>query len=330
MNINAADGSQGADVAMTSLELRLVRSHGNPADAVLSVPTEGAGLGSAFALDVEAPDDEHRRQADLCRIGLQGRIWHLSNEGHSLACALNGERVPAGAVLPVSDGDVLELGLLRFIVEVAVAAEADVAAFDLRDLAPTSNRAEDPFGALDIDGARPQTVADPLAVLLGELPLVNVRTVKEQATISPTVQVTGTGSSDALFNDLHDGFVRAVRDPARLGDSTMWESGHALLDESTTNTFEDLTRHAVAAYPLVRDLLHGREKLDQTLDGFASLGSVSLEAEKPDEVLRLFAPELAHGAKTAIPSLTRREHHALSPDSPMPVERVQRVDTGAE
>jgi hypothetical protein len=34
-----------------------------------------------------------------------------------------------------------------------------------------------------------------------------------------------------------------------------------------------------------------------------------------EDVLGLFAPELAREAKPPLPSLTRREHHDLSPDS---------------
>jgi hypothetical protein len=329
MNDNTAAG-QVANANEPILQLRLVRSHGNPANAALSVPATGATLAAAFELDGQKLDCEQLIEADLCRIDLQGRSWHLSNDSHSLACTLNGARVPAGKNTPIGAGDVLEVGLLRFVAEIAGPVEADGSAFDLRDLAPASITAEDPFGALDIDGARPLPFADPLAELLGEVPSVQRGAVKGQAAPLPAMQVMDGGSADALFNDLHDGFVRAVRDPSRLGDSTMWDSGHALSDDSGLKTFDDLTRDAVAAYPLVRDLFHGREKIDQTLDGFSSLGSLSLEAEKPEEVLRLFAPELAHSAKTAIPSLTRREHHALSPDSPMPVEWVRLHDAETE
>jgi hypothetical protein len=333
MNDNNKATGQVASANEPLLRLRLVHGHGNPVNAALSVPATGATLAGALELAGQKLDCEQLIEAELCRIDLQGRSWRLSNDSHSLACTLNAVRVPAGKNVPVSGGDVLEVGLLRFVVEIAVPAENDVADFDLRDLAPTSTRAEDPFGALDIDGARPQPAADPLAELLGELPSVHRGAATGQAAplpAMPAMHVTDGGSADALFNDLYDGFVRAVRDPARLGDSTMWDSGHALSDDSGLKTFDDLTRDAVAAYPLVRDLLHGREKIDQTLDGFASLGSLSLEAEKPHEVLRLFAPELAHSAKTAIPSLTRREHHALSPDSPMPIEWVRQADVETE
>ncbi|MEJ8827316.1 TagK domain-containing protein [Variovorax humicola] len=334
MNIDPV-GESAASAAAPSLLLRLVRSHGKPVDGTLSVPAAGVGLADALALDARAPNDEDRRQADLCRIGLRGRSWQLSNDSHALACTLNGQRVPAGTVTSVADRDVLELGLLRFVVELAD-SDVNAAAFDLRNLAlsPRQQSFADPFGVLDIDGARPQSVANPLGQLLGELPVAKGQAAKgltaASAAIPPLREISRRehrpqpGSADALFDDLHEGFIRAVRDPSRLAESALWENSHALAGEATLTTLEDLTRDAVATYPLVRDVLHDREKIDQLFDGVDSWDKSPLfEPQETEEVLRLFAPELAHSARKSIPSLTRREHHALSPDSPMPIESTR-------
>ncbi|MEJ8810705.1 TagK domain-containing protein [Variovorax ureilyticus] len=318
----------------SSLRLRLVRSHGNPMDAVLSVPAWGVGLADALELDGQRLDDAQRREADLCRIDLQGRSWRMANDSHSLACSLNGERVPAGSERPVAHGDALEIGLLRFVVELA-ADDAEAAAFDLRDLAMPAHGSrstpaqafDDLFGALDIDGARPQAASDPLAELLGELPTAHRQPVPPA--MQPVAEMASHAGrshadpADALFDDLHAEFVRTVRDPARAAGNAIWESGDALTGEAALQTLEEMTRDAVEAYPLVRDVLEKPFTIDQTLTGFDTMGrSLVFDADEPDEVLRLFAPEVAHGIQASIPSLTRREHHALSPDSPMPIERV--------
>ena len=320
---------QTANVAAPSLRLRLTRNQGMSADGALPMPAAGAGLAGALALADRKPDEEQRREADLCRIGLHGSAWLFSNGSRALVCAVNGERVPAGATAPVADGDVLEIGLLRFVVAVA-AGDTDDDAFDLRDLAEPALglgersdgwRAEqpfaDPFGALDIDGARPQPVADPLAELLGEPPVANARAASPPPETGRRAPPPCADTAGVLLDELHAEFVRAVRDPGRpAAAGAVWESSQEAIAERKAESFEDMSRHALTAFPLVRDVLKKRETIDQIFDGFGSTGeSTLLDAEKPDEVLGLFAPELARGVKASLPSITRRDHHALSPDS---------------
>lgn len=324
-----------------SVRLRLVRRHGNPENAVLSVPTSGATLAAAFELDGQKPSSQQLIEAGLCRIDLQGRSWQLSNDSHSLACALNGARVPAGTNVSLADGDVLEVGLLRFVVELE-SADANATAFDLRDLASPpahgrhSGASDDPFGVLDIDGARPQPQSDPLADLLGESPTATRQTVAPASmhllpVVTAPASRTAPDRADALFDELHEGFVRAVRDPTRDAENAIWETSPALAGETALTTLEDMTRDAVTAYPLVRDMLQKPQTIGQILEGFDTLGRAQiLDVDEPDEVLRLFAPELARGTQTSIPSLTRREHHALSPDSPMPIESVRQANKESE
>ncbi len=202
---------EGDDVA--PLRLRLTHSCGDARNGVMRIPPAGAGLADALQLCGERQSDAQWRVANLCRIAWhgQGKGWQLSNGSHTLMCVRNGDRVQGGAAV----GDTLELGLLRFVLEKEesrfpererVLAEAPPAprspvidrkvahprpradrqnAFDLRDLDRRSiesggrqvDTLADPFGVLDIAGARSRLGTDTLAELLGEIPRPEMRTV---------------------------------------------------------------------------------------------------------------------------------------------------------
>lgn len=354
----------------TPLRLRLVHSHGNARNGVLSVAAVGAGMAEALELCGERLNDGQWRAANLCRIAWQGdgRGWQLANDSHMLVCAVNGERAEAGMPVAIAVGDTLELGLLRFLVEagegealqaahgkpigmtparhpvvapigtVVPAPGADErSAFDLCDLAvpangePHANTLEDPFGVLDIAGAKARPVADLLSDLLGEASPVATPAARHADSPQPAVRETDPAHKErtsaaneaplsraaaALFDELHDEFVRVVRDPTQLAGRTDWE-GFLALDGEPAPTLEEMSREA-EPYPLLRDIVKAREGIDQVIENFDPLGRSSLlDEEGSEDVLRLFAPELARNAKAPMPSLTRREHHALSPDSHM-------------
>ena len=311
----------------------------------MSIPPAGAGMA-----DILQPCAEHHgvgtgAVANLCRIAWCGEAegWQLSNGSYTLMCARNGKRVQAGAVVPVAVGDTLELGLLRFVLEQGTqearqAPEPMPAAletqaiqlvvpedptigtappqtFDLRDLngqgSDNGRRIDplaDPFGVLDIAGARSRPAADTLAALLDERPRFEARTAPSAG---PSLDA---GPAGVLLDELHEEFVRVVQDPGQLAGRTPWE-GFAAFGTEAAPTLEELSRQA-ETYPLLRDILLPREGIDQVIEAFEPLArSGLLDAEPSQELLGMFAPELARVAKVPLPSLTRREHHELSPDS---------------
>jgi hypothetical protein len=226
------------------------------------------------------------------------------------------------------------------------------AAFDLRDLALASEGSQHasvldgPFGVLDIAGAEARPVADPLAQLLGESALPEPATPfgghvdpldstpyelerVQQGRVSavtqrlPTQDSSGANPAGALFDELHDEYVRVVGDPAQLAGRIDWEGFLAPVGEPAP-TIEDLSRKA-EPYPLLRDILQPREHIDRIIENFDPLGRSSLLDEEPlDDVLRLFAAGLARNSRALVPSLTRREHHELSPDSYMHIGSSRR------
>ena len=320
------------------------------------IPPAGSGMA-----DILQPCAEHHgvgtgAVANLCRIAWCGEAegWQLSNGSYTLMCARNGKRVRAGAVVPVAVGDTLELGLLRFVLEqgtqearqapepmpAALETQAIQSAvpedrtigtapsqtFDLRDLnSPGSDNGRrtdpltDPFGVLDIAGARSRPAADTLAALLDERPRFEARTAPSAG---PSLDA---GPAGVLLDELHEEFVRVVQDPGQLAGRTPWE-GFVAFGTEAAPTLEELSRQA-ETYPLLRDILLPREGIDQVIEAFEPLArSGLLDAEPSQDLLGMFAPELARVAKVPLPSLTRREHHELSPDSHV---RIGSAGTGA-
>lgn len=220
--------------------------------------------------------------------------------------------------------------------EVAPNAVADAVEFDLRDLAFPAQQtgvqrapsaADDPFGVLDINGAEALPAVDPLAELLGEDPTPQRRrdrpvptTLKEDAPEDRAPLLAGQPAAarreEALFARLHEEFVRVARDPTQLAGRTDWE-GLLATGGANAPSFEDLVLKG-EPFPMVLDILEPRAPIDRVIEDFDPLGRPTLlDVGDDEDILHLFAPELAGKASTAMPSLTRQEHHHLSPDSHM-------------
>lgn len=326
------------------LLLRLTHSGGEPDNGTMLIPPAGASMADAIQLCNERQSDAQWRVANLCRIAWRGeaRGWQLLNESYTLVCAHNGERIPIGAAVTVVVGDTLELGLLRFVLESgegvlpvqmhaqprtpedrpdmfghrAIAPRSSAGqlqGFDLRDLdgRESDRRIDahaDPFGVLDIAGARSRPAADTLAGLLRERPRPEVRSAHAARPSLPS------GAASSVLDELHEEFVRVVQDPDQLAGRNDWE-GFVVFGSEAAPTLEELSKQA-EPYALLRDILLPGEGIDRIIDEFEPLArSALLDAEPSEDVLGLFAPELATHAKVALPSLTRREHHDLSPDS---------------
>lgn len=242
-----------------------------------------------------------------------------------------------------SNARLVELG--SAIEPVRAAEGGDREAFDLRDLVDLgratheaqfgavaiTHALDDPFGVLDIAGAERRPSRDTLAELLGESPTPDPSRGRgydaprrqeqpddESATSEPRADVQSMQSVqlDHLLDHLHEEFVRVVRDPTQLAGRADWDDAMAPGFEHPPS-LDELSRQA-APFPLLIDIVARREGIDGVIEGFAPLGCASLadaKAPENEDVLRLFAPALAANTRPAVPSLTRREHHGLSPDS---------------
>ena len=113
-------GQRGKDDIASGppLVLRLVRSRGLPRIGAFAIPPEGAGLAAALNLGGPPLSPADSEDANRCSIARIDGQWMLINQSRSWVCALNGQRIGVGKRPALFDGDVLELGLLRFEVDV--------------------------------------------------------------------------------------------------------------------------------------------------------------------------------------------------------------------
>ncbi|MBO9641604.1 MAG: TagK domain-containing protein [Pseudacidovorax sp.] len=330
------------------MRLRLTHSHGRVADAHLILEPAGMAVGQML----------QRLGEDAADLGSQGdgqlawqaaaQQWQLSHGGAGLAFTLNGRRMALGETVALRAGDELEIGLVRLVVEYAgiagVMEEGEPRAwpavgrqpepeFDLRDLAGTSvagpmpveseRAAEDPFSVLGLDAVRSAPAEDPWLALLGLDPGPMGTVSAPPSAAQPSARAAQPGMP--LLEQLHEEFVRAVRDPTGL--PRPWDWAETSPDQpGQAPSFEALCEEA-RSFALLRDILQPREDMDRLIDQFPSLGEGDLLAvEGEPDVLRLFAPELVAGLSPAVPDLTRREHHALAADSAV---RLGRAINGA-
>lgn len=327
------------------LRLRLTHMGGEARSVIAHIPASGMGVADALAMAGIRPAHAQWRLANLCRIrwDAAAQRWTLQNLSYTLMCALNGERVAPALPLCIATGDVLELGLLRFVVELEggvtiddgpvdasqrlahsesdAPLSASMFSFDLRDLAvgtedsggvlPQGDTTADAFAMLRIAGVQPRSTADVLSGLLGESRRSDAASVLA-ATSQPSTAATVLRVP--LFDELHDEFVRVVRDPDQLAGLGGWDH-LSLAGGEPAPTLNQLQKQA-ERFPLLRDILQPPEGIDRIIEAFEALTpSRLLDPHAPEDVLGLFAPELVRDARASLPSLTRREHHELSPDS---------------
>lgn len=138
---------------------------------------------------------------------------------------------------------------------------------------------------------------------------------------SARAPVANADSTDSLVETLHAQYWRALTDP------------HASVTAEWVPLTEEQAPHALApdsqVVPDVRGecdsidaLLSGNHTLENMFERLDQHAEHILDDEPVPEILRLFAPPEFHATAARRgpalpPALTRREHHALSVDSPL-------------
>lgn len=160
--------------------------------------------------------------------------------------------------------------------------------------------------------------------VLGELGIGSTDDAAAHAYASSSTPDAGTDSTDTLIEKLHAQYWRALVDPHAL-----ITAGWAPLSEVD----EPTPRAAASDSHDKPDALDDRDSIETLLFGNRTLEDLferldeqhtgpALDDEAVPEILRLFAPPeyqaaAAQRGPALPPPLTRREHHALSVDSPL-------------
>ncbi|MBN3839519.1 TagK domain-containing protein [Burkholderia sp. Ac-20349] len=130
--------------------------------------------------------------------------------------------------------------------------------------------------------------------------------------------------TDALIDTLHAQYWRALTDPG-APIASAWAPS---IDDTLPHEISPDHPHDVHAYEnsgrsdSIETLLSGNRTIEDAFGHLDEHMEPVTDGESIPEILRLFAPpefhaEFARRAPAPPPPLTRREHHALSVDSPL-------------
>ncbi|AEA66005.1 TagK domain-containing protein [Burkholderia gladioli] len=131
-------------------------------------------------------------------------------------------------------------------------------------------------------------------------------------------------SPDALVDTLHAQYWRALTDP----HATVAAEWAPMVDEPAVHATRPDSADALRAYgdleraESIEALLFGDRTLEDVFERLDGHTETALDDEPIPEILRLFAPPefqaaAARRGSALPPALTRREHHALTVDSPL-------------
>ncbi|MBN3779977.1 TagK domain-containing protein [Burkholderia sp. Ac-20345] len=137
-------------------------------------------------------------------------------------------------------------------------------------------------------------------------------------------QTANTDSPDGLVDALHAQYWRALTDP----HATVTAEWAPLVDEPAAHGAAPDSPDALHAYGdheragSIEALLFGDHTLADVFERLDGHTETALDVEPVPEILRLFAPPefqaaAARRGPALPPALTRREHHALTVDSPL-------------
>lgn len=258
----------------------------------------------------------------LHRGGPDGRSgWWVSNQGGTLACAVNGRLLDPGDQQRLDHGDVIEVGLTRLRV-VSEALQDGARKPTTQDAAPAPRAAaalDDPPG---VAGTR-SDFGDLIALDVADREVAD----SSGSSSSPTgsaADVVAAAKVDDPLHALHARYLAKLHDPAQDGENHPWQDvvlTHRSMSTDPLKQWMD----AAAEQQGVDDLLEQPQSIASVIEGLDALcASDVLSPVLHESVMHLFAPESmrARGVSAmsgGLPGLTRREHHSLSPDSAMPL-----------
>lgn len=288
---------------------------------------------------------EHSHALQLQRQrGAVADTWWLYGAAGDWVCTLNGKALPLQQTVRLNDGDVIEIGFVRLQVKLQAAAAlpvpassasghnaADTSAFELVDLALGDGRQPSREGSQKPDDDISDLINDNTAEPAMQTPVA--ATVAANPTQTPLV--ADKASVDPL-SSLHEAYLRRLRSPLYNDPLEHWQSIQRTERMQTQDPLQHLQKLA-GADPGLSDLLGQSHLIADTMASFDNLSAVDILAPEPfDSLMHLFAPEefvqaqATHNADsvdtpmaTLLPGLTRREHHSLSLDSAMPIQKAK-------
>ena len=283
--------------------------------------------------------------------GASADTWWLYGAAGDWVCTLNGQALPVQQTLRLNDGDVLEIGFVRLQVRLQNAATLTWAADPARDrpaVAPAPN-AHNPFELTDLAWGdalhktpeASQKPDDDISDLVSDSAAnPDFQSPDPSAVAADSAQkslLADKASADPL-STLHEAYLRRLRSPFYNDPLEHWQSLQRSERMQTQDPLQHLQKLA-GADPGLSDLLGQSHHIEDTMASFDPLSTVDILSPEPfDSLMHLFAPdgfvppqaantsdlsEHADSPDHLLPGLTRREHHSLSLDSAMPIQKAK-------
>ncbi|HFT8006124.1 TPA: TagK domain-containing protein [Burkholderia cenocepacia] len=155
--------------------------------------------------------------------------------------------------------------------------------------------------------------------LLGQLGIGGMERVARQSAPSSHASIDTSDTTDVLINTLHAQYWRALADP-HTAATAEWGSVAAAAEPATRTTALDSAACPDASrdHDSIETLLFGDRTLEDVFERLDERTGPLPDTEPAPEILLLFAPpDFRATAAQHPPALTRREHHALTIDSPL-------------
>lgn len=248
----------------------------------------------------------------LCSGSDEPPVWWLINHGGGLTCAVNGRIVSRGSQQRLNPGDQIEIGLTRLLVAVGSLSDGEEGSAHSRCDAAHLGPEADGFdlAALDVRPA-PGGRAD-----FSDLISLPSADAIDRAVPCGSRKLAEVDPLAAL----HAQYLAKLRNPLHVEEGPLWQD---LVRGHQTSLADPVLQwmRVAGQQPGMDDLLGQACSIDAVIASLDALCASDVLSPAPfDNVMHLFAPEdlRALGLETMghdLPSLTRREHHSLSPDS---------------
>lgn len=280
-------------------------------------------------------------QAMLVELYLEpsagGHALMLEHRCSDLRCSLNGKWVLAGDAVKLQHGDVLDVGLCRFEVDMPEAVSEPAppsVTYDDVDLSGLASKFErrSPDAAMlekaddldDLLASSWESQAE-LAVPDESAPAVG-NPSEPEGTAQAHIVDANLLSEDSGLEHWHARYLRQLHSPHERPVGGQWVGMSSLSHGAGADAYDRLAMDALDG-PDLATLLGQETHISAVLAQLSPHAERDiLAAEKVDNVMHLFAPDnwSPQSVHSAMPGLTRQEHHVMYLDSAvLSVQTVQ-------
>ena len=234
--------------------------------------------------------------------------WTLANRTTDARIYINQQPLEPGHICHITIGDILDIGLCRFVIEPAQ---------ETPTTAPSS-----------VTTARTSTAAQPLTELsidtfmesLTQPPHIVDSDAFESLPIAPAPVPDPTAHKE-IIAQLNDAYLQALQDP---------DAGLKIQSTDPVRISRGMPQMPTDDGSLtLEEIISSTLDIDTIAERFSDLGSSHvLERERSADVLWLFAPEGQTPPEThRLPPRSRQDHHLMSLNSSYRIAAKQQVDT---